>query len=153
MLGKAFLPTALQPGGQTDHRPSVDSDKFQVILAAFAVGIAMTITAQSIIHRATDLLQDQTSVRWPANELVRWLNDAQRAVIKVRPDSMNTTTAFRCSEGSRQTLKSTTATAGTSAMAPAPAKLIEITRNVAATSAKKAVREVARGIMDAQTPG
>jgi hypothetical protein len=138
---------------QADLRPSVDSDKFQAILAAFAVGIAMTITAQSIIHRATDLLQDQTSVRWPANELVRWLNDAQRAVIKVRPDSMNTTTAFRCSEGSRQTLKSSTATAGTSALAPAPAKLIEITRNLAATSAKKAVREVARGIMDAQTPG
>lgn len=114
----------------------------------------MTITAQSIIHRATDLLQDQTSVRWPANELVRWLNDAQRAVIKVRPDSMNTTTAFRCSAGTRQSLKSSTASGGTVALSPAPAKLIEITRNVAATSTKKeAVTPVARAIMDAQTPG
>ena len=114
----------------------------------------MSITAQSIVHRATDLLQDQTSVRWPANELVRWLNDAQRAIVKVRPDSMNTTTSFRCSAGTRQNLKSATATGGTGPLAPAPAKLIEITRNVAATSTKKeAVTPVARAIMDAQTPG
>jgi hypothetical protein len=112
----------------------------------------MTIAAQSIIHRATDLLQDQTSVRWPANELVRWLNDAQRAVVKVRPDAMNTTATFRCSAGTRQSLKSVTAAAGAAALTPAPAKLIEITRNMAATSLKKAVTEVARGIMDAQTP-
>ena len=46
----------------------------------------MAITAQSIIRRATDLLQDQTSVRWTLQELVRWLNDAQRAIVKVRPD-------------------------------------------------------------------
>lgn len=113
----------------------------------------MTITAQSIVRRATDLLQDQTSVRWPANELVRWLNDAQRAIVKVRPDSMNTTTSFRCSAGTRQSLKSATASAGAAALSPTPAKLIEITRNVATTSAKKAVRLVSREILDAQTPG
>jgi hypothetical protein len=113
----------------------------------------MSISAQSIIRRATDLLQDQTSVRWPANELVRWLNDAQRAIVKVRPDAMNTTTTFRCSQGSRQSLSSATANAGTSALSPAPSKLIEITRNVAASSTKKAVRLVPREILDAQTPG
>lgn len=113
----------------------------------------MTIAAQSIIRRATDLLQDQTSVRWPANELVRWLNDAQRAVIKVRPDAMNTVTTFRCTAGSRQSLSSATATGGTTALTPTPSKLIEITRNVATTSAKKAVRLVPREILDAQTPG
>lgn len=59
----------------------------------------MTITAQSIVRRATDLLQDQTSVRWPVNELVRWLNDAQRAIVKVRPDSMNTTATMTLSAG------------------------------------------------------
>jgi len=113
----------------------------------------MSISAQSIIRRATDLLQDQTSVRWPANELVRWLNDAQRAIVKVRPDAMNTTTTFRCSQGSRQSLASGTANAGASPLSPAPSKLIEITRNVASTSAKKAVRLVPREILDAQTPG
>jgi len=113
----------------------------------------MTILAQSIIHRATDLLQDQTSVRWPANELVRWLNDAQRAIVKVRPDAMNTKAPFRCELGTRQSLKSATATGGLTPLTPAPAKLIEITRNLAATSAKKAVRLVPREILDAQTPG
>ena len=106
----------------------------------------MTISAASIIHRATDLLQDQTSVRWPANELVRWLNDAQRAIVKVRPDSMNTTATMTLVAGSRQDLDNANLT-------PIPAKLIEITRNMAATSTKGAVRLVPRQILDAQTPG
>ena len=106
----------------------------------------MTISAASIIHRATDLLQDQTSVRWPANELVRWLNDAQRAIVKVRPDSMNTTATMTLVAGSRQDLDNASLT-------PIPAKLIEITRNMAATSTKGAVRLVPRQILDAQTPG
>ena len=106
----------------------------------------MTIAAQSIVRRATDLLQDQTSVRWPVNELVRWLNDAQRAIIKVRPDAMNTTTAMTLAAGSRQDLDNASLT-------PPPAKLIEITRNMAASSTKGAVRLVPRQILDAQTPG
>jgi hypothetical protein len=106
----------------------------------------MTITAQSVIHRATDLLQDQTSIRWPANELVRWLNDAQRAIVKVRPDAMNTTATMTLAAGSRQDLDNASLT-------PPPAKLIEITRNMAATSNKGAVRLVPRQILDAQTPG
>lgn len=106
----------------------------------------MTISAQSIVRRATDLLQDQTSVRWPVPELVRWLNDAQRAIVKVRPDSMNTTTTMTLAAGSRQDLD-------TAALTPLPAKLIEITRNMAASSTKGAVRLVPRQILDAQTPG
>ena len=106
----------------------------------------MTITAQSIVRRATDLLQDQTSVRWPANELVRWLNDAQRAIVKVRPDSMNTTATMTLAAGSRQDLDN-------GALTPLPAKLIEITRNMAASSTKNAVRLVSRYVLDAQTPG
>lgn len=106
----------------------------------------MSISASSIIHRATDLLQDQTSVRWTVNELVRWLNDAQRAVIKVRPDSMNTTGTGTLSAGSRQSLIAMTGITN-------PSKLIEITRNVAATSQKKAVTLIPRAILDKQTPG
>lgn len=104
----------------------------------------MTISAQSIVRRATDILQDQTSVRWPANELVRWLNDGQRAIVKARPDSMNTTSTMTLIAGTRQNLSS---------MTPPASKLIEITRNMAAGSAKGAVRLVPREILDAQTPG
>lgn len=106
----------------------------------------MTISAQSVIQRATDLLQDQTSVRWPVNELIRWLNDAQRAIVKARPDAMNTTTTMTLAAGSRQDLDN-------AALTPLPAKLIEITRNMASTSTKGAVTLVPRQILDAQTPG
>lgn len=106
----------------------------------------MTISAQSIIRRATDLLQDQTSVRWPVSELVRYFNDAQRTVVKLRPDAMNTTRTMTLEAGSLQNLKNGN-------LSPVPAKLIEISRNLAATSTKQAVRLVPRNILDAQTPG
>ena len=106
----------------------------------------MTIHAQSIVRRATDLLQDQTSVRWPVNELVRWLNDAQRAIVKVRPDALNITTTMALALGSRQDLDNAN-------LSPPPAKLIEITRNMAATSTKRAITQVPRHILDRQLPG
>ena len=106
----------------------------------------MALTAQSIVLRAVGVLQDTTSIRWPANELVRWLNDGQREVVMYRPDAMNTTTTMTLAAGSRQDLDSASLT-------PAPAKLIEITRNMASASTKQAVRLVPRQILDAQTPG
>jgi len=106
----------------------------------------MTISASSIIRRATDVLMDSTSVRWPASELVRWLNDAQREVILLRADAMNRTATGALAVGARQSLDAM-------ALNPAPTKLIEITRNLAATSNKNAVRLVARHILDAQIPG
>ena len=108
----------------------------------------MTITASSILHRAVDILQDPTSVRWPMAELVRYFNDAQRIVVKARPDAMNTQTTMSLSAGPRQSLKSATANAaGTAALTPAPAKLIEIQRNMAGDLS--AVTKVARPMMDA----
>jgi hypothetical protein len=101
----------------------------------------MTIAAQSIVRRVVETLQDSTSVRWPISELVRYLNDGQREVVLYRPDSMVTNAVLTCVAGTRQTLPS------------AGSKLIEIVRNVASTSAKKAVRMINREILDAQTPG
>ena len=106
----------------------------------------MTITAASIVRRATDIIMDNTSVRWPANELVRWINDAQREVLINRPDAINKTSIVTLTPGTRQNLDQMSLT-------PAPTKLIEITRNMATGSAKKAVRLVPRQILDAQTPG
>lgn len=101
----------------------------------------MTIAAQSIIRRAVETLQDSTSVRWPIAELVRYLNDGQREVVLYRPDAMVTNAVLTCVAGTRQTIPS------------AGGKLIEIVRNVASTSTKKAVRMINREILDAQTPG
>ena len=112
----------------------------------------MTIAASSILRRAVDLLQDQTSVRWPMHELVRYLNDAQRIVVKARPDTMNTATTMSLVAGARQSLKSATAdTAGTGPLTPAPSKLIEITRNMAGDLS--AVTKVERKMMDAGERG
>ena len=100
----------------------------------------MTITAQSIIQRATDQLQDPTSVKWTCNELVRWLNDAQRAIAKVRPDLMNTTETMTCAAGARQDLD-------TAGLAKTPSKLIDVIRNMATGSTKGAVTKVDIKIM------
>lgn len=101
----------------------------------------MPITAQSIIRRCVETLQDNTSIRWPVAELVRYLNDGQREVVLYRPDSVVTNTTITCTAGTKQTIPA------------GGAKLIEVIRNVAATSTKKAVRLTNREILDAQTPG
>jgi hypothetical protein len=98
----------------------------------------MPITAQSIVRRATDIIQDKTSVRWPADELVRWLNDAQREIALYRPDAFSTFGSIVLVGGSRQSL-------------PAGAvKLIDIPNNTSGT--KAAVRQVPRRPLDEQTP-
>ena len=98
----------------------------------------MPITAQSIIRRVVETLQDTTSIRWPVAELVRYLNDGQREVVLYRPDSMVTNSTITCVAGSRQTLPAN------------GAKLIEVIRN---SGTKRAVRLVNREILDAQMPG
>jgi hypothetical protein len=97
----------------------------------------MPISAQSIVRRCVETLQDPTSVRWPINELVRYLNDGQREVVLYRPDSMVTSATRSLITGTRQTL-------------PNGSKLIEVVRNSGGT--RRAVRMVNREILDAQTP-
>lgn len=46
----------------------------------------MTTTAQSIILDAQTTLQDIAGVRWPATELVGYLNDGQQVISTQRPD-------------------------------------------------------------------
>lgn len=100
----------------------------------------MAVAAQSIIRRVVETLQDTTSVRWPVNELVRYLNDGQREVGVFRPDALVRTENMTLAAGTRQSLP-----AGS-------AKLIEISRNNSASS-KRSVRMVDRRILDAQVPG
>lgn len=99
----------------------------------------MAVTAQSIIRRVVETLQDTTSVRWPVNELVRYLNDAQREVGTYRPDALITNATHSLVTGSKQAL-------------PANGmKLLDIVRNSTATS-NRAVRMTNRQILDAQVP-
>lgn len=101
----------------------------------------MAITAKSIIRRAVETLQDNTSIRWPVAELVRYLNDGQREIAMHRPDSMVTNSKITCAAGSKQSIPAN------------GSKLIDVVRNAAATSQKGAVRQTSREILDAQMPG
>jgi len=101
----------------------------------------MALAAKSIIKRCIDILQDSTSVRWPTEELVRYLNDGQREVALYRPDALVRNITASLVAGTRQTLPGTDGS-----------KLIEIIRNSTSNS-KKSMRLVNREILDAQTPG
>lgn len=97
----------------------------------------MTITAQSIIRRVVDTLQDTTSIRWSLRELVRYLNDGQREIVVYRPDSMVTNATMTPAAGSRQTLPAN----GT--------KLIDVPSNTSG----EAITLCPRLILDTATPG
>ena len=98
----------------------------------------MAIPAQSIIRRAVETLQDTTSVRWPVNELVRYLNDGQREVVLYRPDSMVTNTTVTLASGAKQSLPAN------------GSKLIDVIRNTSGN--KRSVRMTDRHILDSQSP-
>lgn len=98
----------------------------------------MTIAAQSIIRRVVETMQDNTSVRWPVAELVRYLNDGQREVVLYRPDSMVTNATVALTTGAKQALPAN------------GSKLIDVIRNTSGT--KRSVRMTIRNILDTQSP-
>jgi len=98
----------------------------------------MPISAQSIIRRAVETMQDNTSVRWPVAELVRYLNDGQREVVLYRPDSMVTNATVALVAGAKQAVPTN------------GSKLIDVIRNTAGT--KRSVRMTVRNILDTQSP-
>lgn len=98
----------------------------------------MPISAQSIIRRVVETMQDNTSVRWPVAELVRYLNDGQREVVLYRPDSMVTNATVALVAGAKQAIPTN------------GSKLIDVIRNTAGT--KRSVRMTVRNILDTQSP-
>jgi hypothetical protein len=102
----------------------------------------MAITAAEVITRATDLIQDQTNVRWPVEELLRYLNDGRREICIVRPDIYSVTSVVTLAAGTKQAV-------------PADGRrLLDVVRNVESdgTTPGRAIRIVEREILDAQRP-
>ena len=89
-----------------------------------------------ILDRAAIILQDNTNVRFPNSELLKFFNDAQKEVVLHRPDATMVNTTFACATGSKQTLP-------TQAL-----RLIEVVRNVGG----RAVTQVERRILDETLP-
>ena len=106
--------------------------------------MAGTITGANLISRIQDILQDTTSIRWPEAELLRYINDAQREVCNLRPESTATTANVALVVGTKQTLPS------------GGLRLIKVTRNMSAASGsatgKRAVRLVDADILNTQEP-
>ena len=101
-----------------------------------------TVKVIDIIRRVEFVRQD-TNVRWPRLELQNWINEAYMAITLLRPDASAKTGTFTCAEGSRQVLTDQFSSA---------IRLLDVTRNLAATSTKKVVRVVSRSVLDDQKP-
>jgi hypothetical protein len=97
--------------------------------------VATTI-AVSLINRVAVTLQDPTFVRWTQQELLDYLNDAQRQVVLFRPDAKTVNSSFVCAATSKQTL-------------PADGlRLLNVLRNTNG----RAVTKVSRKTLDVQLP-
>lgn len=100
-----------------------------------------TVKVVELVSKAQTLLQDTTNVRWPVTELQGWLNDAYREIVNLRPDANTQTGTFTCSAGARQVVTDVFSSA---------LRVVEVVRNVAATSDKRAVRLIDRRMLDEQ---
>ena len=101
-----------------------------------------TIKVIEIIKRVEDVLQD-SNIRWPRVELQNWLNESYLQIALLRPDASSKTGTLTCVAGSRQTITSGFSTA---------LRLLDVVRNLAASSDKKVVRLIDRSVLDDQRP-
>jgi hypothetical protein len=104
----------------------------------------MAVTVQSVIDRVQRTIQDTTGVRWPVvDELVLWVNDAQREIALLKPDASAKNTTVTLVAGTKQDIPSD------------GNRLLRVVRNMSAASSgvgKRSVRIVSREVLDAQTP-
>lgn len=99
--------------------------------------------ASVILTRAVDIIQDATNVRWPEAELLRWLSDGQREVVIHKPEANVTNTSLQLAAGNTK-----------QSLPAAGLQLIDVVRNLGSngTTPGRAVRLVAREVLDAQRP-
>ena len=105
----------------------------------------MAVTVQSVIDRVQTTLQDTTGIRWPvADELVLWVNDAQREIALLKPDASATNVTVELDDGTKQSIPS------------AGNRLLRVVRNMSSilnsATGRRSIRLVSREILDSQTP-
>lgn len=96
--------------------------------------------ASDPIKRAQIIIQDEMGVRWPLDELCRWLNDGQRDTVVQKPSTNSVTAALPLQEGSLQTLD------------PKYVALLQPVRNLEHGIMGRQVTVVQRALMDASAP-
>jgi hypothetical protein len=108
------------------------------------------LTAQAVITRATELLNDtgntaasvSGNVRWTVAELLNWVSDAQRQIILMRPNAKSQVAIQPLVVGTRQSIPSDGWV------------LIKVVRNFTGLSGTpaRAVKQVEVGILDSFNP-
>lgn len=103
-----------------------------------------TLTGANLISRIQDSLQDTTGVRWTEAELLRYINDAQREVVNLKPAAAADHSNVQLVTGTEQSIPDV-------AMS-----LIKVVRNMSATGSsatgKKAIRLVDEDILNSIEP-
>lgn len=101
-----------------------------------------------IVQRTEAILNDVGGVRWPRTEIQNWINDAYREILLYRPDANSQTAVATLAPGARQKLYDPA-----SINIPGAISVLDVIRNAAATSGKRAIHIVERRILDTQIPG
>ena len=106
--------------------------------------MAGTITCANLLLRIEDSLQDTTNVRWSEAELLRYINDAQREIVNLRPEASADHANVQLSTGTEQ------------AIPDVGLRLIKVVRNMSAAggsaTGKRTIRIVDREILDTLEP-
>jgi len=106
--------------------------------------MAGTITGANLLLRIEDTLQDTTNVRWSEAELLRYINDAQREIVNLRPDASADHANVQLSTGTEQ------------AIPDVGLRLIKVVRNMSAAggsaTGKRTIRIVEQEILDTLEP-
>lgn len=104
----------------------------------------MTVSVQSVVDRVQATLVDKTGVRWPINnELVLWVNDAQKEIALLKPDAAAESVTITLVTGTKQSIPA------------AGNRLLGVVRNMSAASSgtgKRAIRLVQHDALNSQTP-
>lgn len=95
-----------------------------------------------ILERCGRLLSDPTHVRWAVDELIDYINDAQKQIVLLRPDANSRNEAVALVAGSKQSLPAS----GLS--------LLRVTRNMGADGQTpgRVIYPTLRSALDAETP-
>jgi hypothetical protein len=101
-----------------------------------------TVTAQTIIDKASVQLIDLANIRWTRSELLAWLNDGMRQIVLIQPSASSTTVSKKLDAGTRQSLP----TGGW--------LLLQMYRNMGTTGTTpgRAIRIVSRELLDNFNP-
>lgn len=101
-----------------------------------------TVTAKTIIDKASVQLIDLANIRWTRSELLGWLNDGMRQIVLIQPSASSTTVSKQLVAGTRQTLP----TGGW--------LLLQMYRNMGTngTTPGRAIRIVSRELLDNFNP-